>query len=236
MPSLVLVKTQKHSRFLVVHGVGVVVVGGVRSVQTLQTLLLLLHEVGVGAGAGGGRPRQPAVGPRMIPGRDGRRRRGRSRAGGRGRGWDLGRDRDGGRVWRGQRRHGGGAAVVGMVVVEGDGGGRLRLSLAVVVVVVVVLGWRRGRGRRRDGRLGRRSRRRRRSQVFVLLAEAVQLDLQLLDSPPLGFQKLLLALDDVVQLQQVLHGPVGAFRAALTRTLVAIHLLGLTESPQLQSR
>lgn len=78
--ALVLVNTRKHSRFLVVQGVGVVVVGGVGSVQTFQTLLLLLHEVGVGPGAGGGDPGQPAVGPRLVPGRDGRRRR--RRAGG----------------------------------------------------------------------------------------------------------------------------------------------------------
>lgn len=62
-----------------VEGVGVVVVGGVGSVQALQPLLLLLHEVGVGAGAGGGHSSQPAVGPRLIPGWDWWRRRRRSR-------------------------------------------------------------------------------------------------------------------------------------------------------------
>ncbi|KAK2499554.1 hypothetical protein MC885_004906, partial [Smutsia gigantea] len=46
--------------------------------------------------------------------------------------------------------------------------------------------------------------------VAVLLGELVQLALQLFDAPPLGLQQLLLALDDVVQLQQVLHRPVGA--------------------------
>lgn len=52
-------------------------------------------------------------------------------------------------------------------------------------------------------------------QVFVLLAESVQLHFQFLDAPPLSFQKLLLALDDVIELQQVLHCPVRALRAAL---------------------
>lgn len=60
---------------MVVEGVGVVVVGGVGSVQALKPLLLLLHEVGVGASAGGGHSGQPAVGPWLIPGWD--RRRGR---------------------------------------------------------------------------------------------------------------------------------------------------------------
>lgn len=96
-----------------------------------------------------------------------------------------------------------------VAVVEGDGGGGLRRSLAVMVVMVLgcrAVSWRRRRGRRREGRLGRSSGRRRsnrlpvQTQVFILLAEAVQLDLQLLDSPPLRFQKLLLALDDVVEL------------------------------------
>ena len=77
-----------------VKGVGMVVVGSVGSVKTFKPLPLFLHEVGVGAGAGGGCTGQPAVGPHLLPGRD--RRRGRwSRSGHRG--WDLGRDRDGGR-------------------------------------------------------------------------------------------------------------------------------------------
>ncbi len=38
-------------------------------------------------------------------------------------------------------------------------------------------------------------------QVFVLLAEPVQLHFKLFNAPPLSFQKLLLALDDVVELQ-----------------------------------
>lgn len=53
-------------------------------------------------------------------------------------------------------------------------------------------------------------------EVLVLLAEAVQLDLQLLNAPPLGLQKLLLALDDVVEFQEVLDSPVRALGAALT--------------------
>lgn len=52
-------------------------------------------------------------------------------------------------------------------------------------------------------------------QVFVLLAEPVQLHFKLLNAPPLSFQKLLLALDDVVKLQQVLHCPIRALWAAL---------------------
>lgn len=248
-----------YSRFVVVEGVGVVVVGGVGSVQSLQPLLLFLHKVGVGASAGGGHPCQPAVGPWLIPGWDGWRRgrrsggrrgyrsrylcrdRDRSRAGS----WSRGRDRDGGHT----------GAVVGVVagrvvvvllvmlvaVVEGDGGGRLGNSLVlavVLVVVVVVLGrngrrcglsrWR-WRRRRRKGWLGRRRRGRRdnwlpvQTQVLVLLAEPVQLDLQLLDTAPLCFQKLLLALNDVVELQKVLHGPVGALGAALAGSLTSIH-------------
>lgn len=54
-------------------------------------------------------------------------------------------------------------------------------------------------------------------QVLVLLADAAQLHLQLLDATPLRLQELLLALDDVVELQQVLHCPVRALRAALAR-------------------
>lgn len=52
-------------------------------------------------------------------------------------------------------------------------------------------------------------------QVLVLLADAVQLPLQLLDAPALGLQELGLALDDVVQLQEILHRPVWAFCAVL---------------------
>lgn len=61
------------------------------------------------------------------------------------------------------------------------------------------------------------------TQVLVLLAEPVQLDLELLDAAPLSFQKLLLALDDVVELEKILHGSVGALRAALARALIRIH-------------
>lgn len=198
---------------------GVVVVGGVRSVQALQSLLLFLHKVGVGAGAGGGRPGQPAVGPRLIPGWDRRRGR-RSRARGGDRNWDLGRDRDGDRS--GNMDSGCTGAVIGVVgggvvvllvvvevvevvgvvgVVEGDRGGWLgQRSLAVVVVVVLGrngsgcgLSGRRRRRRRRERRLGWRSRWRRsnrlpvQTQVLVLLAEPVQLDLQLLNPAPLSF-------------------------------------------------
>lgn len=52
-------------------------------------------------------------------------------------------------------------------------------------------------------------------QVLVLLADSVQLPLQLLDAPSLGLQELGLALDDVVQLQEILHRPVWAFCAVL---------------------
>lgn len=208
-------------RFVVVERVGVVVVGGICSVQALEPLFLFLHEVGVGAGAGGGRSGQPAVGPWLIPGWD--RRRGRwSRGRGGDRNWDLGRDRDGdwsrnvdsgctGAVGAVVGVVGGGVVVLLMVlvvvevvaVVEGDGGGRLGQSLAVVVVVVVVVLRRNGSGcglsgrrrwrRRRERRLGWRSRWRRsdrlpiQTQVLVLLAEPVQLDLQLLNPAPLGF-------------------------------------------------
>lgn len=133
--------------------------------------------------------------------------------------------------------------VVVVVLVQGDGGGGLRrrrsLVLAVVVVVVVLLvilgrhgsgcgRWRRWR-RRREWRLGRRSGWRRndglplQTQVFVLLAEPVQLDFQLLDPAPLSFQKLLLALDDVVEFKKVLHRPVRALRAALAWAVISIH-------------
>lgn len=125
-----------------------------------------------------------------------------------------------------------------VAVVEGDGGGGLDRNLVLVVVVVVVLdrngvqrslSWRRRGWRRREGRLRRRIRWRRsdrlpvQTQVLVLLAEPVQLDLQLLDTAPLCFQKLLLALDDVVELQKVLYSPVGALRAALAWALISIH-------------
>lgn len=72
---------------------GVVVVGGICSVQALEPLFLFLHKVGIGAGAGGGHSSQSAVGPRLIPGWD--RRRGRwSRGRGGNRNWDLGWDGD----------------------------------------------------------------------------------------------------------------------------------------------
>lgn len=109
----------------VVEGVGVVVVvGGIGPVQSLQSLFLLLHKIGVCTGARGGHPGQPAMSPRLLPGRDGRRRwrRGRSCC------WH--RDGDGG--WIGSRSSGGrrdwdGGAVVGEMV----------LLLLVVLVGVV---------------------------------------------------------------------------------------------------
>lgn len=111
-----------------------VVVGGVGSVLALQPLLLLLHKVGVGAGAGGGHPGQPAVGPRLIPGRDQRWcrwSRGRDRR------RDLGGDRDGGRD---ESRSGGryrrGTGAVGAVVGVVGGGGVVLLMVLVVVAVV----------------------------------------------------------------------------------------------------
>lgn len=52
------------------------------------------------------------------------------------------------------------------------------------------------------------------SQFPVLLADSVQLHLQLLDAASLGLQQLLLALDDVVELQQVLHGSVRGLLSA----------------------
>lgn len=61
------------------------------------------------------------------------------------------------------------------------------------------------------------------TQVLVLLAEPIQLDLQLLDSAPLRFQEFLLAFNDVVEFQEVLHRPVGALRASLARPLISIH-------------
>lgn len=107
--------------------------------EALQPLLLLLHKVGVGAGAGGGQPGQAAVGPWLIPGGDGwRRRQRRSRARGGGRSGDLRRHGDGsrGRGLRGNRNRVGGhtGAVVGMV-----GGEVVLLLLLLLLVVVVVL-------------------------------------------------------------------------------------------------
>lgn len=61
------------------------------------------------------------------------------------------------------------------------------------------------------------------TQVLILLAETVQLDLQLLDSAPLSFEKFLLAFNDIVEFKKVLHGPVGALWAALARPLISIH-------------
>lgn len=61
------------------------------------------------------------------------------------------------------------------------------------------------------------------AQVLILLAETVQLDLQLLDPPPLRLQEFLLAFNDVVEFQEVLHGPVRALGAALARPLIGIH-------------
>lgn len=82
-------------------------------------------------------------------------------------------------------------------VVDGE---RQRLAVVVVLLRCVRV------GRARAALL---------PQVLVLLADAVQLALQLLDAPALGLQELGLALDDVVQLQEVLHRPVWAFRAVL---------------------
>lgn len=61
------------------------------------------------------------------------------------------------------------------------------------------------------------------TQVLILLAETVQLDLQLLDSAPLCFEKFLLAFNDIVEFQKVLHGPVRALRASLAWPLITIH-------------
>lgn len=135
-PCLCKNKVKPDLRFVVVQSVSVVVVGGVGPVETLQPLLLLLHKVGVGAGAGGGQPGQAAVGPWLIPGGDGRRRRW-SRARGRDRSGDLRRHGDGswGRGLRGDgdgdRDGGHTGAVVGMV------GGGVVLRLVVVVVVLM---------------------------------------------------------------------------------------------------
>lgn len=135
-PCLYKNKLKSDLRFVVVQGVSVVVVGGVGPVETLQPLLLLLHKVGVGAGAGGGQPGQAAVGPWLIPGGDGWRRRRRSRARRGDRSGDLHRYGDGdggrGRGLRGDRNRDGGhtGAVVGMV-----GGGGVVLLLVVVVLM-----------------------------------------------------------------------------------------------------
>lgn len=61
------------------------------------------------------------------------------------------------------------------------------------------------------------------TQVLILLAQTVQLDLQLLDSPPLCFEEFLLAFNDIVEFQKVLHGPVRALWAAPARPLISIH-------------
>lgn len=108
------------------------------------------------------------------------------------------------------------------------------MLLEEVVVVMVVLGrggrglsgWRRRRRGRWKGRLwwGRWSHGLAvQTQVLVLLAEPVQLHLQLLDPPALRLQQLLLALDDVVELQQVFHRPVGALGAPLACSLASVH-------------
>lgn len=60
-------------------------------------------------------------------------------------------------------------------------------------------------------------------QVLVLLADTVQLALQLLDAPPLGLQELGLAFDDVVKLQEILHRPVRAFSAVLHGGPLFVH-------------
>lgn len=52
-------------------------------------------------------------------------------------------------------------------------------------------------------------------EVLILLADPVQLALQLLNPPALGLQELGLALDDVVEFQEVFHSPVGALWAGL---------------------
>lgn len=52
-------------------------------------------------------------------------------------------------------------------------------------------------------------------QVLVLLADPIQLALQFLDAATLSLQELGLALNDVVELQEVLHCPVGALWAGL---------------------
>lgn len=92
------VETHWNLRFVVMEGVGMVVVGSIGPMQALKSLLLLLHKVGVGAGAGGGHSGQPAVGPWLISGWDRRRRWWRGRGRGGNWSWNLGRDRDGGWV------------------------------------------------------------------------------------------------------------------------------------------
>lgn len=69
------------------------------------------------------------------------------------------------------------------------------------------------------------------SQVLVLLADTVQLTLQLLDAPALGLQELGLALDDVVELQEILHRPVRAFCAVLHGGPLCVHQARLVWTP-----
>lgn len=52
-------------------------------------------------------------------------------------------------------------------------------------------------------------------ETLVLLADPVQLTLELFDAAALSLQKLGLVLNDVVELQEVLHRPVRALRAGL---------------------
>lgn len=66
------------------------------------------------------------------------------------------------------------------------------------------------------------------SQVLVLLADPVQLTLQLLDAAALGLQELGLALNDVVELQEVLHSPVRALWASLHGGNPAVRVLTTT--------
>lgn len=82
-----------------------------------------------------------------------------------------------------------------------------------LAVVVVLLRWVRA-GRARAPLL---------LQVLVLLADAVQLALQLLDASALGLQELGLVLDDVVELQEILHRPVRAFCAVLHGGPLFVH-------------
>lgn len=89
------------------------------------------------------------------------------------------------------------AATITTAMVDGQG-----QRLAVVVVLL----WGIGAGGPWSALL---------PQVLVLLADSDQLALQLIYTPALSLQEFGLALDDVVELQEVLHCPVGVLWAGL---------------------
>lgn len=69
------------------------------------------------------------------------------------------------------------------------------------------------------------------AEVLVLLVDTVELRLELFDTPPLRLQELGLVLNDVIELQEVLHSPAGAVWVRLHGPGFGARAFGVVFSP-----